>query len=328
VDIEGSYSGRQAVAAVAIVVVVFALLVMVFGGGQSSAILSNVGSAVGPNVAHAIGGSGQESVDSGGSVEDEGGVDDGGQIADAAARPPELLIIRTGTLEIVVPDLGAAVTGAAQRVTALGGYVSSSEETSSGDPAPTSGGSAGASVVYRIPADRWDAALAGVRGLATETRHAQVQTEAVTSQVVDLAARITNLRATEAALQAIMVKATTIRDVLDVQGKLGDVRGQIEQLVVEKAQLEGRAAFGTLTVAFSLPARPASEAVRQGWDPATDVDAATGALLGVGQATASLGIWLGIVGLPLLVVGVVVVAIGWRLRRLIAGRTTAEPGVS
>ena len=77
-----------------------------------------------------------------------------------------------------------------------------------------------------------------------------------------------------------------------------------------------------------FPATPASEVVRQGWDPATDVDAATGALLGVGQATASLGIWLGIVGLPLLVVGVVVVAIGWRLRRLIAGRTTAESGAS
>jgi hypothetical protein len=125
-----------------------------------------------------------------------------------------------------------------------------------------------------------------------------------------------------------MVKATTIKDVLAVQDKLGDVRGQIEQLVAEKAQLEGRAAFGTLTVIFSLPATPASEAVRQSWDPATDVDAATGALFGLGQAATSFGIWLGIVGLPLLVVAAIVVAIGWRLRRLFSGRTTVEPGVS
>jgi hypothetical protein len=229
-----------------------------------------------------------------------------------------LLIVRTGQLEIVVRDLRVAVADADTRVTAVGGYVSSSEESASGEDAS-------ASVVYRIPADRWDEALAAVRGLATETRHAQVQTEVVTSQVVDLGARIANLRASEAALQAIMVKSTAIRDVLDVQAKLTDVRGQIEQLVAEKTVLEGRAAFGTMTVVFNLPATPAAEEVRRGWDPATDVDKATGALLGLGQAVATLGIWLGIVGLPLLVLIALTAAITLRIRRVMAGRVSAQP---
>ena len=62
--------------------------------------------------------------------------------------------------------------------------------------------------------------------MAGETRHLQVQTQAVTGQVVDLGARITNLRATEAALQAIMIQATKIPDVLEVQGKLTEVRAR------------------------------------------------------------------------------------------------------
>ena len=309
-DIYGSYSWKQALAALGIGLVALVLAVAVFGGGQTSTILSNVGHAVDTPV---------QDVGTGtGGTAGSGGVDDGGQIADAAARPPELLIVRTGQLEIVVPDLRPAVADAGKRVTAVGGYVSSSEESASGEDAS-------ASVVYRIPADRWDDALVAVRGLATDTRHAQVQTEVVTSQVVDLGARIANLRASEAALQAIMVKATRISEVLDVQSKLNDVRGQIEQLVAEKTVLEGRAAFGTLTVVFNLPATPAAEEVRRGWDPATDVDKATGALLGLGQAAATVGIWLGIVGLPLLVLTAISAAIAWRIRRVMAGRGTVQP---
>jgi hypothetical protein len=123
-----------------------------------------------------------------------------------------------------------------------------------------------------------------------------------------------------------MVKSTGIRDVLDVQAKLTDVRGQIEQLVAEKTTLEGRAAFGTLTVVFNLPATPAAEEARRGWDPATDIDKATGALLGLGQATATVGIWLGIVGLPLLLVIAITAAIVWRARRVMAGRGSVQPG--
>jgi hypothetical protein len=318
-DVEGSYSWRQALAAVGIGLVLLVLAVAFFGGGQTSTILSQVAHAVGGEPQ--TGGGPDPAAGSGTGGSGNSGVDDGGQVADAAARQPELLIIRTGQLEIVVADLHAAVAAADKRVTAVGGYVGSSDETASGSESK-------ASVVYRIPADRWDDALGAVRGLASQTLHAQVQTEAVTNQVVDLGARITNLRASEAALQAIMAKAVKISEVLDVQAKLTDVRGQIEQLVAEKQQLEQRAAFGTLTVVFSLPVTPKAEAVRLGWDPATDVDRATGALLGIGQAAATVGIWFGIVGLPLLVVLAILAVIGWRLRRTITDRRAVQPGAS
>jgi Domain of unknown function (DUF4349) len=315
-DLESSYPWRQGLAAVGIGLLLLVAAVAVFGGGQTSTILSNVGAAI--PAEPQTGGQG-DPAGSGTGGSGNGGVDGGGQVTDAAARPPELLIIRTGQLEIVVADLHAAVAAADERVSAVGGYVGSSDETASGSESK-------ASVVYRIPADRWDEALAAVRGLASQTFHAQVQTEAVTNQVVDLGARITNLRASEAALQAIMAKAVKISEVLDVQAKLTDVRGQIEQLVAEKQQLEQRAAFGTLTVVFSLPVTPKAEAVRLGWDPATDVDRATGALLGIGQAAATAGIWFGIVGLPLLVVLAILAVIAWRVRRTMGSRRAVQPG--
>ena len=306
------WRGPLAVVVVVVVLLFGAALLM---GGQTSTILSNVGSAidVGSNTGDPA--AGQGDIDA--------PFDEGKQVADAAgaAAPPELLIIRTGQLEIEVGDLAAAVASARTRVLAVGGYVSASDETASDEQAS-------ASAVYRVPAGRWDEALDGIRGLASEVRGQHVETEAVTAQVVDLGARITNLRASEVALQAIMGQATRIADVLAVQTELTTVRGEIERLVAEKALLEERAAFGTLTVVFSLPATPATEEVRRGWDPVTDADKATGTLISLGQAAASSAIWLGIVGLPVTIVVLIIVGLFWRLARFVTRRGTVATGPS
>ena len=307
--------GWRGPAAVVAVVVGLLIAALVFMGGQTSTILSNVGAAVDTGSE-----GGDPASDQSGQQDTATPAGEGEQVADAGgAALPELLIIRTGHVEIEVGDLAAAVASARTRVLAVGGYVSASDESASDEQAS-------ASAVYRIPANRWDEALEGIRGLASAVRGQQVETEAVTAQVVDLGARITNLRASEAALQSIMGQATKIADVLAVQGELTTVRGEIERLVAEKALLEERAAYGTLTVVFSLPATPATEEVRRGWDPATDADRATGTLISLGQSAASVGIWLGIVGLPLTIVGTILAFLAWRIGRRVTRRAAAEPG--
>jgi hypothetical protein len=286
------------------------LLVLIIGsvflGGQTSTILSAVGSSIGDHTGND--GSGVDTT-AGDPAANTGGSTGGPVVADAAAAPPAQLIVRTGTLELEVASLSSTVAAAGNVVSAAGGYVSGSEESAAGDDAR-------ASVEYRIPAAAWDATLAGIRGVATSVLHQQVGTEEVTGQVVDLGARIANLRATEAALQAIMARATKISDVLDVQKQLTATRGEIERLVADKTQLEGRAAYGSLKVTFNLPAPAAVTTAAKGWDPATDVDRATGRLISIGQALTSLAIFFGIVGLPLLVGGSVFVALAWQLYRL------------
>jgi hypothetical protein len=291
-------------------------------GGQTTQILSTVGSAV--NVGSGVDPSSGGSTDNGGDpAAANGGTSGGPQVADAAAGVPTLLIVRTGTLELEVASLAASISAAANLVTDAGGYISGSDENASGDKA-------NASVSYRIPAAVWDTTLGGIRKVASVVRHQQVTSEEVSGQVVDLGARISNLRATEAALQAIMARATKISDVLDVQKQLTDTRGEIERLVADKTQLEGRAAYGSLKVTFNLPTPAAVTTAAKGWDPATDVDRATGKLIAIGQRATSAGIFLAIVGLPVLIVGSVLLLVAWQLYRLgrwIVGRRGATANV-
>jgi hypothetical protein len=236
--------------------------------------------------------------------------------------PVDLLVVKTGNLALQVKAVDAALAEAGSKIAALGGYVSGSERTGDGQ-------SAVASVTYRIPAARWDDALTGLRGLALKVLGEQTHTDEVTGQVLDLGARISNLQATERALQAIMDKAVKISDVLEVQSQLTNVRGQIEQLETEKQHLQEQAAYGTLSVTFGLETVALVEAQKD-FDPETEADRATASLVEVGQALATAGIWFGILWLPILLVlgliGLVVVVLFRRYRRSHPGSPGASGG--
>jgi hypothetical protein len=300
-----------------------ALLVgLLFMGGSTARILSTVGSSVNtPTGAGSGGSAGDGSRSAGdGSGGPESGADEvpgsrsgaGGQVADAAGAAPTLLIVRTGTLTVQVADLDAAVRDGDAAVIRAGGYVSGSSRTAGG-------GSQWAAVTYRIPSAAWVATLGALHGLASKVVSEEIKTDEVSAQVVDLTARIANLRATEAALQAIMARAARISDVLDVQEQLTATRGDIERLVADRAHLEDRAAYGSLAVTYRLPVVPTPTATplpAKGWDPGDDVARASGKLVRIGQTTTSIGIWLAIVGLPVAIGGLVVLAGAWQVYRL------------
>jgi hypothetical protein len=309
---------RRTLSIVAGFLVVGTILVgLLFMGGQTTKILSTVGAAVG----NSVGGGGSGSTEGGGNGPGSdpaagsgsgSGTEGGGQVANAAGTVPTLLIVRTGEMTIRVPDLGAALRDGDAAVIRAGGYISGSNRSS--DAADDS-----AQVTYRIPSAAWGATLDALRGLASTVVAEQVKTEEVSGQVVDLTARIANLRATEAALQAIMAKAAKISDVLDVQTQLTATRGEIEKLVAEKVHLQDRASYGSLAVTYRLPVVPSptrTPVVPKGWDPGDDVARASTKLVGIGQTTTSVGIWLAIVGLPVAIGVLVLLAVIWQVYRL------------
>lgn len=279
------------------------------GSAGSSQVLSTVGAPIGDLAGEGAATAGPSAVPAGAPGDGGDNVLGGGTGAGApAALRDDLKIVYTGSLQLVVADLPAALASAKASVLATGGYVGASEESNADDHSV-------ATITYRIPATRWDDAIGGLRGLATTVVAEQTQATEVGGQIVDLEARLRNLRASEASLQAIAQATGSVKDLLDVEAQLTNVRGQIEQLDGQRAQLEDQVAYGTLVTTFGLEVVQVEETAR-GWDPTRDVDGATATLIGAGQTLVSGAIWFGIVWLPLILVVVVLVAIGrWAFRR-------------
>jgi hypothetical protein len=237
----------------------------------------------------------------------------GGDPAAPGAPVVDAKIVRTGNLTLQVEDVAVAVSSAGAAIERLGGYVGASRQALD-DDRPV------AQITYRIPSDRWDEALAGFR---RQGKVLDEQTEAVDvgAQLVDLAARIENLQASERALQGIAASATRISDVLEVQQRLFQVRGEIEQLRAQQAHLEDQTSYGTLTVTFGVEVVAIAEATKD-WSPATEAELATATLVDILQGLATAGIWFGIVWLPILIVlAVIGFAVLTVLRRLgVVGR--------
>jgi Domain of unknown function (DUF4349) len=243
----------------------------------------------------------------------------GGPAPDAIPAQADRLIVRTGQLSLRVNDLDAALVEVARGIETLGGYVAASERSGQDENAM-------ARVTYRVPAARWDDALVAARKAGDKVLGEQTSSIEVTDQVVDLGARLVNLRATEAALQEIMAKATKIPDILEVQAQLTAVREQVERLEAEKQNLEGQAAMATLAVDFTLPPPVAVTTAQHGWDPAAEIDRAAATLVEMGQGAANVGIWLAVVWLPILLVVGLVALIVFAIVRRARRRSTATPG--
>jgi hypothetical protein len=277
--------------AIGLLVAVAFLLAACAGSAAQPEILSTVGDSIGDGAPVPAAQPGR----------DQGG--DGN-----AAFRDDAKIIRTGSLSLRVTDLDASVRAGRDAIRAMGGYVGASRQTNDGDAST-------ASIAYRIPAASWDDALDALRRLGTVLGEETDAVE-VTGQIVDLQARIRNLRASETALQQIATTATKITDVLEVEKRLTEVRGQIEQLDAQRADLEDRAGYGTLTVTYGIQVVAVTEAAK-GWEPAVEVDRATGSLINVLQAVTTAGIWFAIVWLPiLLAIGLLSAAVVFVLRRL------------
>jgi hypothetical protein len=284
-------------------------LVVVACGGASSQVLSTVGSSVGSAPLPAA---------SEAPAQEAPGVDGSGQVPDQtgsgeqplSAPRDDLKIVYTGSLQLVVDDLTAALARAKTAVLATGGYVGASQESNDGDNSV-------ATITYRIPATRWEDAIGDLRGLATKVVAEQTQATEVGGQLVDLEARIRNLRASEASLQAIAEGAGRITDLLEVEAQLTAVRGQIEQLEGQRAQLQDQVAYGTLVTTYGLEVIQVQEQA-QGWDPKQDVDGAFATLIAAGQAIVTGLIWFTIVWLPVIAVLVLVALAGrWIFRRFV-----------
>jgi len=239
------------------ITVVLVLLVLLAGcGGSAGGVQSGGGDAA--TVAEANGEAERAA--------DAAGGGNGGDGGDAGAQSDESLaagrsIIRTGEVQLRVENFEAARANLTATVEARGGYVSDSTKdvNDHGEKSWTSG-----RIVLRVPAENFSGTMTAVesegRVLGSST-----STQDVTEQVVDLEARLENLRAERDRLRELYQRANDTEDVLAVERRLSEVQTEIERTEARLQSLERRVAYSTITVGMREP-RPDRPAPDQWYD--------------------------------------------------------------
>lgn len=160
-----------------------------------------------------------------------------------AALPPQ--IARTGTESVLVRDVPASLRDVNAIVAREGGAIGKLADTT-----PDAGEPHVATVSLTVPAARYDATVAAIAATGKLTARS-IDAEAIGDAIVDSTARLRNLRREESDLLRIMDRSGKVSDVLDVESKLSDVRGQIESLDAQLAQMHHRVATSALDVTLT-----------------------------------------------------------------------------
>lgn len=162
----------------------------------------------------------------------------------AAAATTERIRIRSGQLSLTVEDYDRARTDLASLARERGGYVSdSSVQTRARGNATWQTGT----LVLRVPSEDFSSTFERAKRQGT-VESASTSTKDVTDKLLDLDARLRNLRAQRDRLRTLYEAANETEDVLRISEKLSEVQGEIERLEAEKRSLQQRVTYSTITV--------------------------------------------------------------------------------
>ena len=150
------------------------------------------------------------------------------------------MIIRTAQLSLITKEFDKARANIEAILKRHRGYVGELK----------TGGATGSgrtlTATLRVPADQLDATLAEVKTLGRVESESQ-SGQNVTSQYVDLQARLSNARNTEQRLTDLLRNRTgKLSDVLEVEQELDRVRGEIEQMEAERKNMSNQVSFAHL----------------------------------------------------------------------------------
>jgi hypothetical protein len=164
-----------------------------------------------------------------------------GSIASPEIQEFEKKIIKTGNLTIESKNLSASKLMLDSLVKKTGGYASS--ENFSDQPDRIS-----YNLTYRIPADRFDGFIKTVEEGPDKILNKNINANDVSEQYYDVKTRLENERKVEKRYLELLNRANTVKDILDIEEKLGKVRQEIESKEGRLRFLDNRVNYSTLNI--------------------------------------------------------------------------------
>ena len=203
-------------------------------------------------------------------------------------------VVRYGNLSLEVSDVDDALGRVTTIVDTAGGYISSSSRSGEGQYLYLS-------VTLRVPAAEFSTVMASLRSEG-EVLYEDIYSYEVTMQVLDLEARLENLRASESAFLKLLDRAQTVADVVAVQSELSRIQGDIESFEAQLSGVKDQVEMASVMLSLSLPVSPINAASGD-FDLGYEISNALANLINVGRAVFTAAINIVVIGIPIAVIG-------------------------
>ena len=179
-------------------------------------------------------------------------------------------------------------------------------------------------LTLRVPQSRFEAAAKRFAKLG-DVQRLTTSSEDVTSQYVDLEAKLRHYRAVERRLLHFLAATDTVKEMLAVQDRIDTVQLTIEQLEAQLKSLRETTTYGTLSISLTEKGTPQSGAIDPS-DTFVGVFWNSLTLLGHGARVTALAITA---ALPFLfVIGIVGLAAWYAARRVRGRRNPQQPSLT
>ncbi len=154
---------------------------------------------------------------------------------------PEKKIIRNGNLTIESKDLKKSKTMLDTLVGFYSGYISSESFNDQEDQLSYN-------ITCRIPAGKFDLFITGIEAGPDKIISKSVNADDITEQYYDVKIRLENEKQVEKRYLELLGQARTVKDILDIEEKLGKVRQEIESKEGRLRYLDDRVNYSTLNI--------------------------------------------------------------------------------
>jgi hypothetical protein len=254
--------------------------------------------------------------------------DSGGGVAAAAAEPDtsgsdgqaglveQQKVISTGNVQLRSDDVGEAIFDVRKVVDEYHGTLAEDDTQTDRDGAPLR-----SRMVLRIPTADFDDAMTELEKVGTLVSSKR-QSQDVTTQVLDMDARVEAQRRSIDRIQVLFDHATSIKDIVSVESELSRRQADLESLEAQQRYLADQTSLSTITLSVErTPAKAAPKPKKEhdeagfltglagGWDAMKTV------LVGASTVAGAL--------LPWLVLALVLAVPGWPVLRRLRRRTAA-----
>lgn len=207
----------------------------------------------------------------------------------------------TMSLTAETENLADAMGLLAEKIQESGGYV---ESQSVSGTAVNSGRSPSAYITVRIPAEQLDSFVEDVSGM-TNVVSSSRYVEDITLRYTDTEGRVKALQTEEARLLELMEQAETMSDLLEIEGRLTEVRYQLENYTSTLRLYDNQVDYATLDLTLREVEKFTPPEKQGFWEKVTS--GLADSIVDLGQGMVDVAAWV-LIELPYLVL---VGLLGW-----------------